>query len=110
MSQSPGASQVQTRSWTCGYLEGWDNTTFEDAVFSWCKYVTGCIKLKCIAGVYHFVVNCAVKTALWLLKPGTLNPRLDPFQGFSSWYFWIPGQNTKIINNIFFNVKILLVV
>ena len=37
----------------------------------------------------------AVKTALWLLKPGTRDPRLDLFQGFSILYCWIPGQFTK---------------
>ena len=51
--------------------------------------------LKGIVGVYYFGVIFAVKTALWLLKPGTQDLRLDPFQGFSSWYFWIPGQDTK---------------
>jgi len=52
--------------------------------------------LKGIAGVYYFGVIFAVKAALWLLKLGTRDPKLGPFQGFSSWYFWISGQDTKI--------------
>jgi len=52
--------------------------------------------LNGIAGVYYFGVIFAVKTALWLLKPGTRDPRLDPFLGFSIWYFWIPGRVNKI--------------
>ena len=51
--------------------------------------------LKGIAGVYYFGLNFAVKTVLWLLKPGTRDPKLQPFNGCSSWYFWIPDQNTK---------------
>ena len=50
--------------------------------------------LKGIAGVNYFGVIFAVKTALWLLKPGTLDPRLDPFQ--CSWNVWNPDQDKKI--------------
>ena len=53
------------------------------------------IILKGIAVVYYFGVNFAVNKALWLLKPGTRDPKLQPFNGCSSWYFWIPDQNTK---------------
>ena len=35
--------------------------------------------------LYDPPLKFALKTALWLLKPDT--PRLDPFQGFSIWYF-----------------------
>jgi len=31
----------------------------------------------------YFVSKFALKTALSLLKPGTRDPKLDPFQGFS---------------------------
>jgi len=61
------------------------------------------IALKGLAGGYHVGVILAVKTALWLLKSGTRDPRLDPFQCFSIWYFWIPGQDTKI--NMFLHLE-----
>jgi len=42
----------------------------------------------------------------------TRHPRLDPSQGFSIWYFWIPGKDTKNIKEqlLFNNLKIQFVV
>jgi len=61
-----------------------------------CKFTlshSGFSFLKVIKEVYYFRVIFAVKTALWLLKPGTRDPRLDPFQGFSvtSGHFHLPA-------------------
>ena len=59
-------------------------------------------RMNVIVGVYFsrifYTTHClfAVKTTLCLLKPGTRYSRLDPFRGFSIWYFWNPGQETKI--------------
>jgi len=43
--------------------------------------------------------NFCCKTPLWLLKPDTQDPRLDPFQGFSSW-LWQIKLISKIKNGI----------
>jgi len=49
--------------------------------------------------LYYPPPNFAVKPSLWLHlpKPGTWDPRWDPFHCFSIWYFWVPGHNLNIM-------------
>jgi len=64
--------------------------------------------LKTIAGVFFGVIlydpppKCALNGTV-ATKTRHRDPKLDPFQGFSIWYFRIPGQKTKINNEYIFS-------
>jgi len=65
------------------------------------KYHQGCFKAYC--GSLLFWGEFCCKNSTVATKIRHPRPEIGPFQGFSSWYFWIPGHDTKINKEKFFS-------
>ena len=74
---------------------------FSVVTFVWTWPVQFCVQFALF--LMSLTISCVTHGNSALLKLSTRDPRLDPFQGFSIWYFCIPGKDTNINKEILFS-------